>query len=65
MNKPQQNDENAQDMEDECAGVCDRCGGEGWIEYNDGDGTDWGEDCPSEINHLIVCRICKGTGRMP
>jgi len=41
---------------------CDRCGGEGFIEYNDGDGGDWGEDCPSEINHLIVCRKCGGTG---
>jgi hypothetical protein len=42
---------------------CDRCGGDGFIEYNDGDGGDWGEDCPSEINHLIVCRACQGTGQ--
>lgn len=41
---------------------CDRCGGDGFIEYNDGDGGDWGEDCPSEQNHLIVCRACRGTG---
>ena len=41
---------------------CERCGGDGFIEYNDGDGSDWGEDCPSEENHLIVCRECGGTG---
>ena len=44
-------------------GVCDRCGGEGFIEYNDGDGSDWGEDSPSEENHLITCRACHGTRR--
>lgn len=42
--------------------ICDRCGGEGFIEYNDGDGGDWGEDSPSEENHLITCRQCNGTG---
>lgn len=41
---------------------CERCGGDGFIEYNDGDGSDWGEDCPSEENHLIICRACNGTG---
>ena len=41
---------------------CDRCGGEGWIDYMDGDGSDWGEDCPSEENHPIICRACRGTG---
>ena len=45
--------------------ICSRCGGDGVIEYNDGDPSDWGEDCPSEINHLIVCRACNGTGREP
>lgn len=49
---------------DDEAAVCDRCGGDGMIEYNDGDGGDWGEDCPSEINHLITCRACRGTGRI-
>ena len=44
-------------------GICDRCGGDGMIEYNDGDGGDWGEDCPSEVNHLITCRACNGTGK--
>jgi hypothetical protein len=48
--------------EDAC--VCDRCGGEGFYEYNDGDGSDWGEDCPSEENHLITCRKCHGTGEI-
>ena len=48
---------------DEEEGVqCDRCCGDGMIEYLDGDGTDWGEDCPSEVNHLITCRQCGGTG---
>ena len=42
--------------------TCDRCGGDGWIDYLDGDGGDWGEDCPSEENHPIVCRACGGTG---
>lgn len=51
--------------DDDDQGRCDRCGGDGFIEYNDGDGSDWGEDCPSEINHLIVCRQCKGTGVTP
>jgi hypothetical protein len=45
--------------------VCDRCGGDGFIEYNDGDPGDWGEDCPSEVNHFIVCRQCGGTGDAP
>lgn len=49
------------DAEDTCR--CERCGGDGFIEYLDGDGGDWGEDCPSEENHLIVCRECRGTGR--
>lgn len=50
------------ELDDEARCRCDRCGGDGFIEYNDGDGSDWGEDCPSEVNHLIVCRECKGTG---
>ena len=51
------------DLDDEAC-ICGRCGGEGFIEYNDGDQSDWGEDCPSEINHLIECRECRGTGRI-
>lgn len=52
------------DDEDGEVGICGRCGGEGFIEYADGDPSDWGEDCPSEENHLIPCRECNGTGRI-
>ena len=52
------------DLNNEERCICDRCGGEGFIEYNDGDGSDWGDDSPSEVNHLITCRACKGTGRI-
>lgn len=52
------------DDQDGEVGVCGRCGGDGVIEYNDGDPSDWVEDCPSEINHLIECRECNGTGRI-
>lgn len=48
----------------EDAQICDHCGGEGFIEYDDGDGGDWGEDSPSEENHLIECRHCCGTGEI-
>lgn len=41
---------------------CERCGGEGLLEYIDAPDT-WGEDCPSEVNHLIECPDCAGTGR--
>lgn len=36
---------------------CSRCGGEGFIEYNDAPDL-WGEDCPSEVNHLVDCPEC-------
>lgn len=54
----------AQDYPDceEPAPTCEHCGGDGCIDYLDGDGGDWGEDCPSEENHLIICRHCGGTG---
>ena len=42
---------------------CQKCGGDGFLDYLDGDGSDWGEDCPSEENHLITCRACHGTGK--
>lgn len=38
-------------------GECELCGGEGVREYNDAP-EEWGEDCPSEVNHLIPCRGC-------
>ena len=40
---------------------CERCCGEGFVEYNDAPDT-WGEDCPSEVNHLVTCPDCRGTG---
>lgn len=42
--------------------VCDRCGGDGTIEYADAGPDVWGEDCPSEVNHLVECPDCEGTG---
>jgi hypothetical protein len=44
--------------------TCNRCAGEGMVDYLDGDGGDWGEDCPSEENHPITCRACNGTGQI-
>ena len=41
--------------------VCHVCGGEGHREYIDAP-EEWGEDCPSEVNHLIECRECSGYG---
>lgn len=41
---------------------CDECCGEGFLEYNDAGPSYWGEDCASEINHLVTCRACHGTG---
>lgn len=52
--------EDEDDHNDACR--CDECGGEGFIEYNDAGPSYWGEDCPSEINHLVTCRTCGGTG---
>lgn len=37
--------------------VCERCCGDGFVEYYDAEDT-WGEDCPSEVNHLIPCPDC-------
>lgn len=48
-------DEDGQDDE------CPDCGGDGFAEYLDHPEA-WGEDCPSEPNHLIVCPNCRGTG---
>lgn len=42
---------------------CDRCGGDGHIEYAEGGPSVWGEDCPSEVNHLVECPECGGYGR--
>lgn len=43
--------------------TCERCGGDGTIEYLDAGPSVWGEDCPSEVNHLVECPNCEGTGR--
>lgn len=40
---------------------CDRCGGEGSIEYDDAPEV-WGGDCPDEVNHLVTCPECHGSG---
>lgn len=40
---------------------CTLCGGEGHREYLDSP-DEWGEDCPSEVNHLVTCRDCGGNG---
>lgn len=48
--------------DDEPSEDCERCGGDGHIEYNDAGPDVWGEDCPSEKNHLVTCPDCNGTG---
>jgi len=45
----------------EDARVCDRCGGDGWIDFLDGDGSDRREGSPREENHPITCCRCNGT----
>ena len=47
------------EADDDCD-VCDRCGGDGFIEYADAGPSEWGEDCPSKMNHLIPCPECRG-----
>jgi hypothetical protein len=39
--------------------TCSKCGGEGFVEYDECPEL-WGEDCPSEINHLETCPECGG-----
>lgn len=51
--------QNMVEADDDCD-VCDRCGGDGVIEYLDAGPSVWGEDCPSEMNHLIPCPQCSG-----
>lgn len=50
-------DEDLRDMDD----TCYRCGGDGVLEYMDAPET-WGEDSPSEDNHLVTCPECRGRG---
>lgn len=49
-----------------CGGSCEwedcgRCGGGGDLKYPDCPDA-WGEDSPSEVNHLIDCPDCGGFG---
>ena len=54
------------DLCPKCGGMCtyfpcERCGDEGSVEYMDSPDL-WGEDCPSEENHLELCPECRGRG---
>ena len=42
--------------------TCPSCGGEGMVEYLDAGPSAWGEDCPSEENHMVRCPNCRGSG---
>lgn len=50
------------DWDTEPRDTCERCGGEGSIEYAEAGPDVWGEDCPSEVNHLVECPDCGGYG---
>jgi len=41
--------------------TCERCGGEGLIEYDDAPEV-WYGDSPDLINHLVECPTCRGSG---
>lgn len=59
--EPPNFEDDADFYDPDCGEFCSRCGGEGFIEYMDAPDT-WGEDCPSEENHLITCPDCGGLG---
>ncbi|MEE9598561.1 MAG: hypothetical protein V3V96_17440 [Acidiferrobacterales bacterium] len=46
---------------DEDRDNCPSCGGSGRREYIECPEA-WGEDCPSELNHMITCPNCGGSG---
>lgn len=46
----------------DCDDVCECCGGDGTVEYIDHPEV-WGEDCPSEMNHLVPCPECAARER--
>ena len=53
----------SEDLDDGDDGLCDRCGGDGYILACDGDGSDWGEDTYSgPMDAVIKCRVCNGGG---
>ena len=58
--------EMANEQYDDCEGkpACPTCGGDGTIEYMEGGPEVWGEDCPSEMNHLVTCPNCRGSGML-
>lgn len=41
---------------------CDCCGGDGYVSYIEHPET-WGEDCPGEVDHEVVCPDCGGDGQ--
>lgn len=56
--------ENDQYDDQEGEPACPSCGGDGMMEYIDAGPSAWGEDCPSEENHLVICPNCRGSGLM-
>jgi len=40
---------------------CENCYGDGFVEYMEHSEL-WGEDCPPEPNHMVICPECGGTG---
>lgn len=62
LEKPMSVDDADDDYDGEPREDCWRCGGDGVIDYMDAGPDVWGEDCPSEVNHLVTCPDCGGTG---
>lgn len=60
--QPEPQCEDYDDGGDYDAELCPTCGGDGVESYLDAGPSAWGEDCPSEMDHLITCTNCKGTG---
>jgi len=58
-------DEEWQEPWEDLPDRCERCGGDGMIEYLAAGPSVWGEDCPSEPNHLVICPECGGQGTIP
>ena len=56
--------QNAVDVDGDNEPSCPSCGGEGMVEYLDAGPSAWGEDCPSEENHMVKCPNCRGSGLM-
>jgi hypothetical protein len=56
-----ENDDYFDDGMDGKDNSCPRCGGEGFVELHEAPEL-WGEDCCAEVNRLVDCPECKGTG---